>query len=197
MNYILVGRWMHDRGFHFPDRVAERDQVWSSVAERVCDQRVLYLEFGVCRGDSMRYWSHALRHPETNLHGFDSFTGLPEQAGPWTVGQFDVGGQVPIIHDPRVKFFKGWFQDVLPTYTVAPLDVLIVNLDADLYSSTIYVLRQLRPYIKPGTFLYFDEINHVNHELRAFEEFLAESGLKFRAVCADKTLAFAFFQCTN
>lgn len=70
-------------------------------------------------------------------------------------------------------------------------------MDADLYSSTIYVLRHLRPHIKPGSFIYFDEINHIDQEARAFEEFLGESGLQFRAVCADKTLTYAFFQCTD
>ena len=31
--------------------------------------------------------------------------------------------------------------------------------DADLYSSTIYVLRRLRDYIVPGTYLYFDNMS--------------------------------------
>ena len=44
----------------------------------VQDQRVLYLEFGVFRGRTIRYWSRKLRHPETRLHGFDSFEGLPD-----------------------------------------------------------------------------------------------------------------------
>jgi hypothetical protein len=32
----------------------------------------------------------------------------------------------------------------------------------------------------------------LKQEPRAFGEFMAESGLKFRVVCADKTLAFVF-----
>jgi hypothetical protein len=202
MNYILIGRWMSDRGFRFQNRVKQRQQVWSSVAKQVCDQKVLYLEFGVRYGDSMRYWSAALKHPETRLHGFDSFIGLPEQGGfdgqegaPWAAGQFDTGGQIPVIEDRRVQFFKGWFNEVLPTYHPPAHDVLVVFMDADLYSSTIYVLRNLRPYFKTGTFIYFDEISHIAHEARAFEEFLMECGLEFRAVCADKTLAHVFFQC--
>lgn len=71
----------------------------------------------------------------------------------------------------------------------------MINMDADLYSSTIYVLRHLRAYLKPGTFIYFDDMNHPEQEPRAFDEFVAESGLKFRVVCADKTLAFVFFEC--
>ena len=39
---------------------------------------------------------------------------------------------MPVINDPRVKFFKGWFDQTLTTYSVLPHDVLVVNLDADL-----------------------------------------------------------------
>ena len=70
----------------------------------------------------------------------------------------------------------------------------MVNLDADLYSSTIFVLRTLRPHLKSGTYVFFDEMNHVDHEPRAFDEFVAESGLKFRPICADRTLAYVAFE---
>ncbi|PYS16826.1 MAG: hypothetical protein DMG17_11515, partial [Acidobacteria bacterium] len=91
--------------------------------------------------------------------------------------------------------FKGWFQDVLPKYSVPPHDVLVMNLDADLYSSTIYVLKHMRPHIRKGTFVYFDEIHYAEHEQQAFDEFVGESKLKFRCVAADKSLAHVFFEC--
>jgi hypothetical protein len=143
----------------------------------------------------MRYWSRVLKHPGTILHGFDSFEGLPEKGGLWAKGQFSTDGKIPQIDDPRVRFFKGWFNDVLPTYSLPPHETLVINMDADLYSSTIYVLRHLRPQIKSGTFIYFDEMNHMEHEPRALDEFMAESGLQFRVVCTDKTMAFVFFEC--
>jgi hypothetical protein len=59
-------------------------------------------------------------------------------------------------------------------------DVLVINMDADLYSSTIYVLNHLRPHIKPGTLIYFDEMNHVDHEPRAFDQFTSQNSRKFR-----------------
>jgi hypothetical protein len=194
-NYLMIGRWMYDHGFYFGRRVAKREEVRATIAKQVLNQRVLYLEFGVYQGDTMRYWSRVLTHPEAKLHGFDSFEGLPEKGGPWHARQFDARGIIPVIDDPRVQFFKGWFQDILPTYVVPAHDVLVLNMDADLYSSTIFVLRHMRPFIKPGTFVYFDEFNYINHETRAFGEFLTESELKFRAFCADKTLAFTCFQC--
>lgn len=172
-----------------------REDVFQTVACHICNRRVLYLEFGVAQGESMRWWSKALKHPKTTLHGFDSFEGLPEGGGPWQKGEFSTQGKAPLIDDPRVKFFKGWFDQVLPTYTLPAHDVLVINLDPDLYSSTIYVLRQLRPYIKPGTFVYFDDMNVVEHQPRAFDEFSTETGLRFRAVSANIFLRHVFFEC--
>lgn len=200
VNYMKLGRWMHKHDFHFKHRVRDRDAVFAAVAKQVRDKRVLYLEFGVYKGESLRYWCRELKHPEAELHGFDSFEGLPEDFdvdGPYTKGSFDVGGKVPDMDDPRVRFFKGWFDQILPAYSVPQHDVLVVNMDADLYSSTILVLRHLRPFIKPGTFLYFDNMSRPEHEPRAFDEFMDESGLKFKPVCADKPLNCAFFQCVG
>ena len=134
------------------------------------------------------------------LHGFDSFEGLPEDfdvAGPYVKGTFATGGAMPRIDDPRVKFFKGWFEETLPSYRPPDHDVLVVCMDADLYSSTILVLRHLRQWIVPGSFIYFDDMSRPEHEPRAFDEFMKETGLSFRLVAADRSLNTAFFECVG
>ena len=195
VNYLRLGRWMVDRNFHFEQRLRDRTAVFDRVASRMRDKRVLYLEFGVYQGATMRYWSRQLRNPEAKLHGFDSFEGLPEDWGPHAKGHFDTGGAVPKIDDVRVKFFEGWFDQVLPQYSVPEHDALVIVMDADLYSSTIYVLRHLRPYVRPGTCIYFDEMNEIDHEPKAFEEFMEESRLRFRLVSANRSLSGVFFEC--
>jgi len=197
MNYLKIGRWMRDQGFSINHRVRSRQDVWAVVVNQVRNRKVLYLEFGVAWGSSMECWSRELKHPEAMLHGFDSFEGLPEEGGPWNKGQFNTMGRIPEIHDPRVLFFKGWFDQVLPTYSIPAHDVLVINMDADLYSSTIYVLRHLRIYIRPGTFIYFDEMIHVEHEARAFDEFIKESGLQFKLVSTDMAMAHCCFECID
>jgi hypothetical protein len=195
VNYLGVGRWMRQHGYQVPKRLRSREEVWSAMAEPLRDRPVLYLEFGVYQGGATRFWSKLLRHPDSRLHGFDSFEGLPERGGCWSKGQFDVGGRIPVIEDRRVRFFKGWFDQVLPTYVPPPHESLVVILDADLYSSTMCVLRHLQPWIRPGTLIYFDELNHLEHEPRALDEFMSETGLVFRPAYTDISLAFTCFEC--
>lgn len=194
-NYITVGHWMAYRGYDFPERVRTREQVYDAILRDVANRQVLYLEFGVFQGESMRYWSKHLKHPGSVLHGFDSFEGLPETGIAWQKGAFDTGGRIPKIDDPRVRFFKGWFEETLSNYDVPPHEVLIINFDADLYSSTVTVFDRLKPHIVKGSWLYFDELDQIEHEPRAFEKFANETGLKFTAVSATRSLARACFRC--
>src|SRR5205823_4350509 len=120
----------------------------------------LYLEFGVYKGASIRYWSQLMKDSDARFDGFDTFAGLPED---WRTsrpkGDFSTQGTVPEMNDSRVRFFKGLFEESLPAYRPPRHDQLIIHLDADLYSSTIGPLRTLRHLIVPGTFLLFDEFN--------------------------------------
>lgn len=194
-NYLAIGRWMRRHSLALPPRVDSKEAVWRHVASQLRDQRILYLEFGVYQGASIRWWSKALAHPDSHLHGFDSFEGLPESGGPWEKGQFNRQGLPPDIGDPRVRFFAGWFSQTLQTYSPPEHDVLVMNLDADLYSSTAEVLAAATPWIREGTFVYFDEFNHIDHEPRAFSEFLASTNARFASECADRTLNHVVFRC--
>ena len=195
--FMRLGRWMTDHGFKLPRRARDRYAVFDAVISQVWDRKVLYLEFGVFQGASMRYWSQELKHPGSVLHGFDSFEGLPESWDHLKEGTFTTEGKVPAIADERVKFFKGWFDQVLPTYRLpgGEFEALIINIDADLYSSAVCILRHLRAAIRAGTFLYFDDFSQMEHEPKAFDEFLRESGLGFHLIAATQSLAQVFFKC--
>jgi hypothetical protein len=93
-NYLHVGWWLHAHGFTDGVRVTSRERLFDLVAAELADRDVLYLEFGVHHGASIRYWSHLLRNPKSRLHGFDSFHGLPHD---WTLegherGYFSTNG---------------------------------------------------------------------------------------------------------
>lgn len=195
INYLEVGRWMHKNGYAGAHRFDTRENLFDLVGSQVGQRQVLYMEFGVFEGAATRYWSSLLRNPNSKLHGFDSFEGLPQNWLPHRPrGHFSLQGKIPQIDDARVRFFKGWFEQTLPDYALPAHEVLILNFDADLYSPTIFVLNALEAAIVPGTYLYFDEFNHQFHELRAFDEFIQRTGMKFALVGATRTLAHVVFQ---
>ncbi len=153
-----------------------------------------YLEFGVFEGDSIRRWSELNSNPKSRFTGFDTFTGLPETwdtfTGPVEGGYFNVGGAFPKINDARVSFVKGLFQESLPGFrqTFSTSDQLVVHIDADLYSATLYVLTYLNDLLKPGTVVVFDEFSSILHEFRAMEDYCASYMRKYEAlavVCSE------------
>ncbi len=92
--------------------------------------------------------------------GFDTFEGLPEDWGTFKKGEMSFS--IPQINDQRAEFMKGLFQDTLLPYLDKKGSSLvngtnIIHLDADLFSSTIFVLTQLYKYLKKGDILFFDE----------------------------------------
>jgi len=201
LRYLEAGFLMRQLG-HRVGRIKPfvdwSENLFDLISVEIRDKKVLYLEFGVWKGESILYWSKLLRNPESKLHGFDSFEGLPEN---WNLeypkGYFSTSGAIPVIDDPRVQFFKGWFDQSLPAYRIPEHEVLILNLDADLYSSTIFVLNYLSPWIVPGTYLYFDEFADTQHELRAFNEFCSTHKYKFVLRGATKSLCNVLFQCVE
>lgn len=195
-NYLHIGWWLRAHGFDIGARAASRLQIFDRIAADIAERRVLYLEFGVHQGDSIRYWSKLLRNPCSHLHGFDSFLGLPHD---WSLeghprAYFSTGGQVPEVDDPRIEFFPGWFEETLPKYSWPDHEVLVVMFDADLYSSAATVLRYVKEKLVPGSYLYFDQLHHHSDELRAFAEFLDENDMRFRVVAATEELKCVAFQ---
>lgn len=141
----------------------------------------LFLEFGVASGRTI---SHiALNTPRIHFYGFDSFEGLPEA---WRSG-FDKGvfaqARLPVV-PPNVTLIKGWFDDTLPTFLHdrPHMPLSLIHIDCDLYSSTKTIFANLKDRIVPGTVIVFDEYWNYpgwrDHEFRAFEELLAETGIQ-------------------
>jgi hypothetical protein len=149
----------------------ERAELYGYVQNTYLNREpVDYLEFGVFKGASIREWLSLNKHNASRFFGFDSFEGLPER---WRAGQgkghFDVGGTVPHIDDPRVRFIKGWFQDTVPSFArdFTPKNRLVLHSDADLYASTMLPLVYFSPFMSKGTLLIFDEFYDRNHEFKA------------------------------
>jgi O-methyltransferase len=170
----LVRRWIAEQRGRVPIFRRLYD-FYHHVHDDICGGTAIdFLEFGVYKEQSIRFWSQMNRDPQSRFIGFDSFEGLPENwTRNWTKQTFDLGGAIPQVEDIRVRFVKGWFQDTLPGFLdgFTPRSRLVVHNDSDLYSSTLYTLVSLDKLLVPGTVLIFDEYSVATHEFRAFADY--------------------------
>ena len=140
----------------------------------------LVLEFGVRYGSTIR---QIAARAEQEVHGFDSFTGLPEDWHGRPANTFSADGELPQV-PPNVHLHVGLFEDTLPPFLEAHAGPAgFVNVDCDLYSSTKTVLTLLAPRIVPGTVMVFDEYLFAPHwrddEYKAFQEAVVAHGWRY------------------
>ena len=139
--------------------------------EIIKDNPIDYLEFGVYKGDSIKEWVNLNKSSKSRFYGFDTFNGLPEDSGyNLKKGDLNLGGTIPIIMDPRVKLIKGLFEDTLRPFIDSFIrrNQLIIHIDADLFSSTLYVLFHLDPLFNKGDILALDGFSTPSEEFKAF-----------------------------
>jgi len=147
----------------------------------------LHLEFGVATGRTINHFARRL--PREQIHGFDSFVGLPES---WHY--LMPRGCFHQTRAPRVRsnvtLHTGLFDDTLPRFLNARTSlqehIAFMHIDCDLYSSTRTVLELTRSQLRPGTVILFDE--YFNYpgwhldEFRAWQEFVAQSGIRYEYI---------------
>jgi len=169
---------------------------WVIEKENLNNQPVNYLEFGVAQGQSFKWFLQQNTLPDSRFYGFDTFTGLPEDYGPFKKGYFDNKNEVPVINDTRGKFYQGLFQQTLPGF-LKELDSTkrnIIMLDADLYSATLYVLTSLAPFLKKGDIVFFDEFAVPTHEFKAYHDFVQSYYTDLQLIGAANNYYFAAFK---
>lgn len=204
-NFVKLSLWIHkNRTLAYNDFYSSgnnyncRYKLYDFLIEsEVQKPAVNYLEFGVSDGETIKWWVNRVKQPEAAFIGFDTFEGLPEDWGIYKKGSFTNNGEIPSIEDQRVKFYKGLFQETLPGF----LDKLdgsrknIILLDADLYSSTLYVLTTIAPYLKKDDIIIFDEFLSPQHEFLAFNNFCqAFPHIKLGALGAANNYTFVAFK---
>lgn len=154
----------------------KRDQLWIDAFENHIkkNDKIVFLEFGVYEGKSIKVFSDLIQNPESKIFGFDTFSGMPEKWNQVHVGAWSTSGNFPDTQDTRIEFIKGLFQDTLENYLERFRDLkkknytFVIHLDADLYSSTLYVLSKLS--FLDDFFVFFDEFS--GDENRALKNFL-------------------------
>jgi len=198
-NFSLLSSWVNKHSgkvafsdFYKPfrsykNRVSLHEHV---IRTEGLDQKPIhYLEFGVAGGTSFAWWVKANQDPRSLFYGFDTFEGLPEDWHFFKKGAFSF--DIPFMDDPRGTFIKGLFQDTLYKFldnygknTASDEVTRVLHLDADLYSSTLFALTMLAPYLRNGDILLFDEFNIPNHEFAAWNDFVRSYYIKYEVIGA-------------
>lgn len=157
----------------------ERVEFKTFIHDRnIDDSPIDFFEFGVYEGANLELWTDLNTHPDSRFYGFDTFTGLPEEwvgfSSSRKEGAFSTEGDVPAINDSRVSLFKGLFQETLPEFLEdyhSGNSQLVIYSDSDLYSSTLYTLAKMDPYISEGTVIFLDDFSSVTNEFRALMDY--------------------------
>lgn len=185
-NVASFATWQAARGLDGGRSYGTRGHLWQAASAPLRTGKATVLEFGVAAGDATRFWLSMLPNRQLRLHGFDTFTGLPE---PWIRGgirfaepdTFDARGEPPDIDDPRVTWHRGRLEETLPAAAIDLRSPLCALFDLDLYEPSAFALEWLAPHLKPGDLLYFDEAYDPWHERRLLDEFL-DRGHQVRAI---------------
>ncbi|HNQ89687.1 MAG TPA: TylF/MycF/NovP-related O-methyltransferase [Verrucomicrobiota bacterium] len=148
----------------------------------------LILEFGVFTGGTINQLAKLTTH---TVFGFDSFEGLPERWRDTCAKGLFAMPTLPRVR-PNVTLVKGLFHESLPPFLAEHAGtVAFLHVDCDLCSSARVVLQLLRDRLVPGTVIVFDEYFNYPEweqgEYRAFQEFLADTGLSFEFIGYHRT----------
>lgn len=141
-----------------------------------------YYEFGIFKGYNL--WLASKLLPDVEVHGFDSFEGMPEEKGAHP--HHAPGGYTASVKEVRahlaehgadlscIHLHKGWFsREFFNSIDCHFPPALIAVIDSDLYTSCVPVLQFLYPRMWAGTILLFDDWKMPQpSEATAFYEFL-------------------------
>ena len=146
------------------------------------------LEFGVRHANSTRQLAALAKQ---DVHGFDSFEGIPEDWHNEEKGSYSTRGHIPKVPS-KIHLHPGWFDKTLPKFLESNTEkARLINIDCDIYSSTKTVLDLLSPRIVVGTVIIFDEYFGNQHwredEFKAFQESVQTYGWNYEYI------GFSFF----
>ena len=151
------------------------------LAVSLSDRSRPFYEFGVWMGDSFRYLMRSYKKG----FGFDTFEGLPEDWRSVPKGSYSSFGKVPDV--PGGEFIVGEFDKTLPSFFASERPkAALINLDADLYGSTLSALKNARSIIDEQTVIIFDELiinqGWQQDEFKALNEFCALFELQYEVL---------------
>ena len=175
------------KSFVFSDDDSIRSFAINEAIKRF-DNKSLFLEFGVFKGNSINLFAKNLKKIDAKIIGFDSFQGLKDE---WIteeynpVGTFNLKGKKPKVEN-NVELIDGWVENTIKNFfenNSKKNEFIFFYFNT--YNSTAFVLESLKKYFQTGTIILFDEFygfpNWEKYEYKAFKEQISEDKFKYIA----------------
>lgn len=163
---------------------SNRNIMWNNFLSKIKNDKIFFIEFGVFKGNSIKYFIENNKNNNSRFFGFDSFEGLPED---WRSNfklykkeYYNLNKKIPKINDSRVEFKVGWFNNTLQNFLKElkkKPENLVIHYDADLYSSTLFCLTTIHSLGINYTAI-FDQFN--GDECRAFYDYYKSYNIKYK-----------------
>lgn len=144
---------------------SSREKLYFEMMQKVAKGDVVCCEFGVAWGYTSAFWLMNVTNKDLRWIGFDRFEGLPRDWQGQSKGAFSTDSVTPKLEDFRVSWVKG---DVEKTFTPSIIQDLegfnqrIFFFDFDIFEPSMFVLEQIKPKLRKGDLLYFDEARMID-----------------------------------
>jgi hypothetical protein len=198
--YAELGWWLRGHGFSGGLRLRSCSDIPDAVAADVGNRPVTYFQFGADDAKLVGRWASLLGHTETS---FDVFDAADDRRGEWLPGRgrghwWDSTAGPTLADtsasDPRIVRHAGRLVDLLAQHERSTASVLVAVFDTDHYATTKAALDFIGPRLPTQAYLFFDQLNHRADELRAFHEFLEETGTSFDLFAGNRELSCVAFR---
>ena len=189
----------------FEQRQLGKQKLFNYVNDNLIIGGYDYFEFGVAHGGSFELWSKF--NKINQLYGFDTFTGLPDKWHRcftsdinskinWAIsekGEYSVNGNLPNV-GYNTTLIAGLFQETLYPFMIKYTNKnKVIYIDSDLYSSALFILTTMHPYLKNNDIIIFDELCDRLNEFKAFNDYIMSYYMKDKLrleACSYETFAF-------
>ena len=165
------------------------EKLYTHCFDELLSDGSLY-EFGVFTGITLRKFSKLLydRNDKRTIYGFDSFKGFSEEWSglneQYSKAIYDQDLILPETPD-NTKLVPGFIEESLPIFLKSknPEYVDFIHIDTDTYTPAKTALDLLKPYLRTGSIILFDELcgypNWRSHEYMALTEVFNESEFEY------------------
>ncbi len=169
-----------------------KEKFYNAIIQELIDnpKSTDFYEFGVAHGYATNFFLKKPRFENEILHeynAFDTFEGLNKPFREFPEGSFTNKGLVPAIFNEKLNWYIGLVEETFEGFTHLSCRKVIF-FDLDLYEPTLFVMKKILNFLKPGDYLYFDEGFDLN-EFRIIEDYVMKEfklrlvGTNFQAVC--------------